>query len=96
MGSREKNFYNALVSRFGFEDAARKVQDLYLDGKKDEAAAALPPELIDAITLVGPRDKVKERLAVYREAGVGTLLVSPVAFDPEHRRRMVRELAELL
>jgi F420-dependent oxidoreductase-like protein len=96
MGSREKNFYNALVSRFGFEDAARKVQDLYLDGKKDEAAAALPPELIDAITLVGPRDKVKERLAVYREAGVGTLLVSPVAFDSEHRRRMVRELAELL
>jgi F420-dependent oxidoreductase-like protein len=96
MGSREQNFYNALVSRFGFEDTARKVQDLYLDGKKDEAAAALPPELIDTITLVGARDKVKDRLAVYREAGVGTLLVSAVAFDAEHRRRMVRELAEML
>jgi F420-dependent oxidoreductase-like protein len=96
MGSREKNFYNALVSRFGFEEEARRVQDLYLDGKKAEAAAALPPELIDSITLVGPRDKVKERLAVYREAGVGTLLVSVVASDPEQRRRMVRELAEML
>jgi hypothetical protein len=72
------------------------VQDLYLDGKKAEAAAALPPELIDSITLVGPRDNVKERLAVYREAGVGTLLVSVVASDPEQRRRMVRELAEML
>ena len=95
MGSRKQNFYNALVSRFGFEDAAREVQDLYLDGKKEEAAAALPPELIDAITLVGPRDKVRDRLAVYREAEVGTLLVSTVAFDPEHRKRMVRELAEI-
>src|SRR3954468_10155290 len=67
MGSREKNFYNRLVQRYGFEDAARKVQDLYLDGKRDEAAAALPPELIDAVTLAGPSDVVRERLRVYRE-----------------------------
>ena len=59
MGSREKNFYNALVRRYGFEDAAEEVQDLYLDGKKDEAAAALPAELIDMITLCGPRDRVR-------------------------------------
>ena len=55
MGSRKKNFYNALVPRYGFEDAAREVQDLYLDGKKDEAAAALPDELIDQVTLCGPQ-----------------------------------------
>jgi F420-dependent oxidoreductase-like protein len=96
MGSRERNFYNALVQRYGFEDAAREIQDLYLDGKKDEAAAAVPAELIDTITLVGPREKVRDRLEVYREAGVGTLIVSPVSFDPGERRRMVRELAEML
>jgi len=76
MGSREKNFYNQLVQRYGFEDAAREVQDLYLEGKKDEAAAALPAELIDAVALAGPRDAVRDRLAVYRDAGVGTLQVS--------------------
>jgi F420-dependent oxidoreductase-like protein len=96
MGSREKNFYNALVRRYGFEEAAREVQDLYLDGKKEEAAAALPEDLIDTITLAGPRDKVKERLEVYRDAGVGTLMVSPMSFDPEERKRLVRELAELV
>jgi F420-dependent oxidoreductase-like protein len=96
MGSREKNFYNQLVQRYGFEDAAREIQDLYLDGKKDEAAAAIPPELIDTVALVGPRDRVRERLAVYRDAGVGTLIAAPVAADPAERRRMVRDLAEML
>src|SRR5215212_7117807 len=96
MGSRERNFYNQLVQRYGFEDAAREIQDLYLDGKKDEAAAAVPPELIDTVALVGPRDKVRDRLAVYRDAGVGSLIVSPVAFEPGEGRRMVRELAEML
>src|ERR1700716_156612 len=69
MGSREKNFYNQLVRRYGFEDAAQEVQDLYLEGKKDEAAAALPAELIDAVALAGPRDAVRDRLAVYRDGG---------------------------
>jgi alkanesulfonate monooxygenase SsuD/methylene tetrahydromethanopterin reductase-like flavin-dependent oxidoreductase (luciferase family) len=96
MGSRDKNFYNQLVQRYGFEDAARKIQDLYLDGKKAEAAAAIPPELIDTVALVGPRDRVRERLAVYRDAGVGTLIAAPVAVDPADRRRMVGELAEML
>jgi F420-dependent oxidoreductase-like protein len=96
MGSREKNFYNQLVQRYGFEEAATEIQDLYLDGKKDEAAAAVPAELIDTVALVGPRDKVRDRLEVYREAGVGSLIVSPVAFGADERRRMVRELAEML
>ena len=96
MGSRERNFYNQLVQRYGFEDAAREIQELYLDGKKDEAATAVPAELIDTITLVGPREKVRDRLAVYREAGVGSLLVVPVSGDLDERRRMVRDLAEML
>jgi F420-dependent oxidoreductase-like protein len=96
MGSREKNFYNQLVSRYGFEDAAREVQDLYLDGKKDEAAAALPPELIDQTTLVGSADHIKERLAVYKDAGVGTLMFSPMDFTAEGRSRVLRAVADLV
>jgi F420-dependent oxidoreductase-like protein len=96
MGSREKNFYNQLVSRYGFEDAAKEVQDLYLSGKKDEAAAALPAELIDQTTLAGPAEKIKERLDVYREAGVGTLMISPMDFTAEGRSRVLRTVAELV
>jgi F420-dependent oxidoreductase-like protein len=96
MGSREKNFYNELVRRYGFEDAAKEVQDLYLDGKKDEAAAALPPELIDTVTIVGPREKVRDRLEVYRDAGVGTLILSTVAHTAEDRKRMIGDVAEML
>ena len=96
MGSRKQNFYNALVRRYGFEEAADKVQDLYLDGKREEAAAALPAEMIDMTSLVGPKERVKERLEVYREAGVGTLVATPTVFDAEGRLRMIRELAEML
>jgi len=96
MGSRDKNFYNALVRRYGFEDAAAEVQNLYLDGKKAEAAAALPAELIDMTSICGPADRVKERLSVYRDAGVGTLITTPVAFEPDARLKMMRELAELV
>ena len=96
MGSREKNFYNALVRRYGFEDAADEIQDLYLEGKKEEAAAAIPGELIDTVTLAGPLEHVRERLAVYRDAGVGTLIVSPMSFDPEGRKQTVRQLAEMV
>jgi F420-dependent oxidoreductase-like protein len=95
MGSRERNFYNQLVQRYGFEDAAREVQDLYLEGKRDEAAAALPAELIDTVTLCGPPDVVRERLAVYREAGVGTLMVSAMTFDAQERLNQLRSIAEL-
>ena len=63
MGSREKNFYNPIVQRYGFEEAADEVQDLYLDGKKDEAAAALPAELIDTVAWSARRTRSRERLA---------------------------------
>jgi F420-dependent oxidoreductase-like protein len=96
MGSRDKNFYNQLVSRYGFEDAAKTVQDLYLDGKKNEAAAALPAELIDQTTLVGSADHIKERLAVYADAGVGTLMISPMDFTAEGRSRVLRTVSELI
>jgi F420-dependent oxidoreductase-like protein len=95
MGSREQNFYNALVQRYGFEDAARAVQDLYLDGRKEEAAAALPGELVDAVSLCGPEDVVRERLALFRDAGVGTLMISPLSWSFEDRRRQLRLVADL-
>jgi F420-dependent oxidoreductase-like protein len=95
MGSRERNFYNQLVQRYGFEDAAREVQELYLDGKREEAGAALPDELIDLVSLCGPADRVRERLAVYRDAGVGTLGVTPLAWDRDGRLEQLRLVAEL-
>jgi F420-dependent oxidoreductase-like protein len=95
MGSREKNFYNALVQRYGFEDEARRVQELYLDGKREEAMAALSDELIDKVSLVGPKEKVRDQLQVFREAGVHTLGVTPLAFDKEGRLEQLRLMAEL-
>src|SRR3954453_9958745 len=95
MGSRKQNFCNQLIQRYGFEDAAREVQDLYLEGKKDEAAAALPADLIDRVAIVGPKDVARERIAAYREAGVGTLGFSPFAFTKEDRLEQLRLVAEL-
>jgi F420-dependent oxidoreductase-like protein len=95
MGSRERNFYNQLVQRYGFEEAAAEVQDLYLDGRRDEAMAALPDDLIDLVTLCGPADRVRERLEIYREAGVGTLGVTPMAWDKAGRLEQLRLVAEL-
>jgi alkanesulfonate monooxygenase SsuD/methylene tetrahydromethanopterin reductase-like flavin-dependent oxidoreductase (luciferase family) len=95
MGSRDQNFYNRVVQRYGFEADARQIQDLYLDGKKDEAAAAVPPQLIDTVALCGPPQVVRERLAAYREAGVGTMMVAPMAFTTEECSEQLRAVAEL-
>jgi F420-dependent oxidoreductase-like protein len=95
MGSRRQNFYNQLMVRYGFEDAAREVQDLYLEGRREEAMAALPDRLIDAVSLCGPPEHVRDRLDVYREAGVGTLGVTPLAFNAPDRLAQLRLLAEL-
>jgi F420-dependent oxidoreductase-like protein len=95
MGSREKNFYNQLVQRYGFEQAAKEVQDLYLEGKKAEAGDAVPDELIDMVCVCGPRDHVRDRIAAFRDAGVSTLAVTPMAFSLEDRLNQVRTLAEL-
>jgi F420-dependent oxidoreductase-like protein len=95
MGSRKQNFYNQLVSRYGFEADAKKIQDLYLEGKREEAMAAVPEKLIDTVSLCGPKDAVRDRLAAYRDAGVGTLGVTPTAFGREERLEQMRMLAEL-
>jgi F420-dependent oxidoreductase-like protein len=95
MGSRDKNFYNNLVQRYGFEDAAKQVQGLYLEGRRDEAMAALPDELIDLVSLNGPADKVRDRLRVYREAGVGTLGITPMAWTKEERIEQLQKIAQL-
>jgi F420-dependent oxidoreductase-like protein len=79
MGAREKNFYNDYAKRLGYEEAAVKIQDLYLDGKKAEAAAAVPDELVDDVALVGPEDRIRDRLQIWKEAGkkghVGSMLI---------------------
>jgi F420-dependent oxidoreductase-like protein len=95
MGSRERNFYNDLARRYGFEEAAAIVQEHYLSGRPDAAAAALPVELIDALSLCGPAGRVRERLAAYREAGITTLLTIPVARTTEDALGQLRLLAEL-
>ncbi len=95
MGSREKNFYNTLVRQYGFEDAAQKIQDLYLDGRREEAMAAVPDALIDTVALCGTKDEVRDRLAAYRDAGVGTLGVTPVAWTKRDRIEQLRLIAEL-
>jgi len=81
MGARGRNFYNDLACRYGYEAEAKEVQDLYLDGKKDEAARAVPAELVEATTLCGPEGYIRERLAAHKEAGVTVMNLTPVATD---------------
>ncbi|SNR97928.1 probable F420-dependent oxidoreductase, Rv3520c family [Geodermatophilus pulveris] len=95
MGARGRNFYNDLARRYGYEDEARTVQDLYLDGRKDEAAAAVPEELVRATALVGPESHVAERVAAFREAGVTTLLLQPLDDSPEGRLRTVETMRRI-
>jgi F420-dependent oxidoreductase-like protein len=76
MGSRGKNFYNDLFARYGFEAEARTIQDLYLDGRKRDAAAAVPDAFVDEVALVGPKERLAERIAAWRESGATSLLVS--------------------
>jgi F420-dependent oxidoreductase-like protein len=97
MGARDKNFYYDLACRFGYSGEAKRIQDAYLAGRKDEAAALVPAELAEKTSLIGPHGYVKERLEAYREAGVTTLNVT--ALSPTHERRVkdietLRALAE--
>jgi F420-dependent oxidoreductase-like protein len=82
MGARGQNFYNSLARRYGYEAEADKIQDLYLDGKKDEAAGAVPAELLEKTSLIGPPGYIKDRIAAYKAAGVSVLSVVPVGPDP--------------
>jgi F420-dependent oxidoreductase-like protein len=95
MGSRKQNFYNNLVCRYGFEADAKVIQDFYLEGKREESMAAIPDALIDMVSLCGPKDVVRERLAIYRDAGVGTLGITPIAFNKDDRLEQLQLVAEL-
>ena len=90
MGARKKNFYNDFVTRMGYEEAAVRIQDLYLDGKKAEATAAVPDELVDAVSLLGPRERIAERLERWKSVPVGTMVLG--AAQPE----ALRVMAELV
>ncbi|MFZ9384057.1 MAG: LLM class F420-dependent oxidoreductase [Ilumatobacteraceae bacterium] len=92
MGARDKNFYNTICKKYGYEKEAIEVQDLYLSGKKDEAAQAVPGEMIEKSNLVGPKGYIKERLAAYKEAGVTVLSVSPVGPDAVKTIETLKEL----
>jgi alkanesulfonate monooxygenase SsuD/methylene tetrahydromethanopterin reductase-like flavin-dependent oxidoreductase (luciferase family) len=76
MGAKKRNFHMELMSRMGFEAEAHKIQDLFLDGKRDEAIAAVPDSFADEISLVGPVDRIKDRLQAWRESPVTTLLMA--------------------
>jgi alkanesulfonate monooxygenase SsuD/methylene tetrahydromethanopterin reductase-like flavin-dependent oxidoreductase (luciferase family) len=90
MGARGKNFYNDLACRYGYEAAAKEIQDLYLDGKKAEAIAAVPDELVDEVSLLGPKERIRDGLEAWRESGITTMVVG--AGQPE----VLRLMAELV
>ncbi|SHF47511.1 probable F420-dependent oxidoreductase, Rv3520c family [Jatrophihabitans endophyticus] len=96
MGSREQNFYNALAGRMGFEDAAATVQELYLAREYDAAAAAVPVEFIDGTSLLGPVERIADRMVEFAEAGVTTLSVAPYGATHEERVAALRGAAEAL
>jgi alkanesulfonate monooxygenase SsuD/methylene tetrahydromethanopterin reductase-like flavin-dependent oxidoreductase (luciferase family) len=89
MGAREKNFYNEYIRKVGYEAEARKIQDLYLDGKRGEAIAAVPDALVDALHLVGPPERIRDRFQAWKASKVGTLIIG--AQQPE----AIRLMAEL-
>jgi F420-dependent oxidoreductase-like protein len=96
MGSREKNFYNQLAVRMGYDAEAAEVQRLYLDREYRAAGAAVPFEFIDRTSLIGPPDRIQERLHAYAEAGVTTLTVAAYAGSLDDRIQTLRTMAELL
>jgi F420-dependent oxidoreductase-like protein len=96
MGSRETNFYVDLTHRFGFGEVADEVQGLYLDGKREEAYAAIPDELADATSLVGTEEQVRERIEAYEGIGVDRLIVSPIQPDPAERQHTLERLADIV
>ena len=94
MGAKGRNFYNSLFRRYGYEAEAEQIQDLYLDGKKKEAAALIPTDFLEAISLVGPAGYVQERMAAFAEAGVTHLNVIPVPTGDQTQAGLVTQLKE--
>ena len=92
MGARDKNFYNDYAKKLGFEAAAVEIQNLFLSGKRAEAVAAVPDALVDAVALVGPKERIVERLSVWKEAAAKGHLATLVARRPS--REAIHILAE--
>jgi F420-dependent oxidoreductase-like protein len=95
MGARDRNFYNDLARRFGYEAEASAIQDAYLDDRRAEAEALVPAELVERTSLIGPEGYVRDRLAAYRESGVTTLNVTPLAATHEDRVRLIERVRAL-
>ena len=89
------NFHFDVFARMGYEEAAHKIQDAYLDGRKDEAAAMVPAALLEKTSLIGPRSWVAERVAAFRESGVTSLNVAPIAATHAERVRLIEQIADL-
>ncbi|MGH8826327.1 MAG: LLM class flavin-dependent oxidoreductase, partial [Jiangellaceae bacterium] len=94
MGSREKNFYNQLAVRMGFAEAAARVQDLFLDRRHREAAEAVPLEFVDRTALIGPVERVRDRLHAFAESGVTTLSVAVYAGSLDERLATLRSMVD--
>jgi F420-dependent oxidoreductase-like protein len=95
MGAREKNFYNNLAVRYGYGKEAAAIQDAYLAGRKDEAAGLIPQELLENVSLIGPKSYVAERVAAMRESGVTTLNVAPLASTHADRLALIEQVRDL-
>jgi F420-dependent oxidoreductase-like protein len=95
MGAKGRNFYNDLAVRYGYADEAARIQDAYLAGRKDEAAALVPASLLEGISLVGPRSYVADRVAALRESGVTTLNVTPLANTHAERVALIEQIRDL-
>ena len=92
MGARGKNFYNTLFQKYGYEGEAKQIQDLYLDGKKDEAAALVPDEFLKNTSLVGDEGFIRDRIAAYKEAGVTWLSVNVGGPEPAKQLEKLKEI----
>ena len=96
MGAKGRNFYNDLARRYGYEKEAEQIQDLYLEGKKDEAAALVPAELLEKTSLIGSEGFVRDRVQALKESGVTTLNVAPIASTHEERVRLIERIKEIV
>lgn len=96
MGAKGKNFYHALATKYGYGPQADRIQELYLAGDKDGAAKVVPDDLVRDVNLIGSREFVKERVAAFREAGVTTLNVAPMASTPAERVKLIEALRQLV
>jgi F420-dependent oxidoreductase-like protein len=93
MGSKEQNFYNALVRRYGFVEEAERIQELFLSGDKGAAIASVPDELVDAVCLVGDESRIRDGIAAFEAAGCTALVIGPMAPDPDGRRATLETIA---